>query len=80
MADTVYKSSGVAVKLQLLSTCVIVNSSWWPRSVLNAIPVWAGRVVRLVEECVKDFGRNIAGRRQPAIYRGKRMDGIKIGI
>jgi len=80
MADAVYKSSGAAVQLQLLSRCVIVNSSWWPRSVLDTIPMWAGRVVRLVEECVKGFGRNIAGRRQPAIHRGECKDGIKTDI
>lgn len=80
MADTVYTSSGVAVQLQLLSTCVFVNSSWWPRSVLNTISMWAGRVVRLVLECVERFGRNIAGRRQPAINMGKCKDGIKVGI
>jgi hypothetical protein len=32
------------------------------------------------EECVKGFGRNTAGRRQPAIYRGECKDGIKIYI
>jgi hypothetical protein len=39
-----------------------------------------GRVCGGEEECVKGFRRNIAGRRQPAIYRGECKDDIKIYI
>ena len=67
------KSSGVAVQLQLL-LILFINSRLWPRSVLNTIRVWVGRVVRVGEEkCVKGFGRDIAGRIQSARYSSVRM-------
>jgi len=76
MADDVYKSSTITVAFDLCDCKQQLVATFG----FKYNPMWAGRVVRLVDECVKGFGRNIAGRRQSAIHRGECKDDIKIDI